>query len=662
MIDNSTLARVSTSGITTRKARISENTGAVFSILTESVYSFPRVAGVREIISNALDATTRAKSTTPIEIKRPSNLDMIFSVRDFGGGLTYDEIFDLYTSLGSSSKTKVENEVGFFGIGALSPLAYVESFTVQSFRDGVCSLYTIMLGEDGVPDVAPIGESKTDKPDGLCVSYIVKRNEIVNFNDDITNTLKYIPGVRYKVGAPPTYYMDDILNSKDLSLSFDNYIFVTKRGYYTSGQKNTLVMGGVAYEFDTAFADKNNFFSTHVLIIEAPIGAVSVQASREKLKLNTKTMAYIKGVIDYIFSNAEKETQKQIDGAGTFMQALKVFESQTICKIKDMKWKGQELKYQTLLDAAEKVFKIKYKRGKIFTDYSKNDYRFTNLSTGTVVYLDDTKRGGLSRITTASYGYSLVFIQKTSKETEDFVAEFGDIFVQRASAIPAPVRIKSGIAKSKKKVYIFKSTLTHPWNYSPTFNNSVDEFTGDYDKFDGYYVFSKNRSIIYGAENFPISHIYNNRAFIKGDIIVIDWESKPPAKAKSFLDHVEATYEGEITNFHKKQTYSKIKSDSKLSFICGLRKDLEEEVKNLDVKCNIDNYDALIDLVKQLKKTMPTIKSINDYKTLIVEIITKHYPIMEVLTYQAYHEPYCKHLENYLKQGNQNVFKGCLGI
>mgnify|MGYP000051506131 CR=1 FL=1 len=289
MIDNSTLCKVKTSGITTRKARISENTGAVFSILTESVYSFPRVAGIREIISNALDATTRAKSTIPIEIKRPSNLDMIFSVRDFGGGLTYDEIFDLYTSLGSSSKTQVEDEVGFFGIGALSPLAYVESFTVQSFRDGICSLYTIMLGEDGVPDVAPVGESKTDKPNGLCVSYTVKRNEINSFNEDITNTLKYIPSAKYKVGAPPTYYMDNILNSTNLSLSFDNYIFVMKKSYYGSSEKNTLVMGGVAYEFDTAFADKSNFFSQHSLMIEAPIGAVSVQASREKLKLNTKT-------------------------------------------------------------------------------------------------------------------------------------------------------------------------------------------------------------------------------------------------------------------------------------------------------------------------------------------------------------------------------------
>ena len=232
MIDNSVITKVK-SNIEHREATLSNNKGAIFSILTESVYTYPRLAGPREIISNALDSTSRAKSARPIEIKGPSSLSPSFAVRDFGLGLEDAEIYDLYTSLGSSSKKDTDDEVGFFGIGALSPLAYVESFNVTSYKYGVARLYSIFTGENGVPRVAPLGESKTDQPNGLLVSYNVKREDIHNFTQDIALVLKYIESHRFKYQFPITYFKDETKASKDLVMNFNDSIFILNINYYS---------------------------------------------------------------------------------------------------------------------------------------------------------------------------------------------------------------------------------------------------------------------------------------------------------------------------------------------------------------------------------------------------------------------------------------------
>ena len=259
MIDNSAIAKVK-SNIEHREATLSDNKGAIFSILTESVYSYPRIAGIREITSNGLDSNTRARSARPIEIKGPSSLDQTFSVRDFGLGLEDSEIYDLYTSLGSSSKKSTDDEVGFFGIGALSPLAYVESFNVTSYKNGSARLYSIFMGENGVPRVAPLGQTNTDQPNGLLVTYNVKRADIHNFVQDIALVLKYIEPSRYKYQFPITYFKNECKNSDQLVMNFNDSIFIFNKGYYKEAKPNMLIMGGVAYEFDPTYL-KNPLFN-----------------------------------------------------------------------------------------------------------------------------------------------------------------------------------------------------------------------------------------------------------------------------------------------------------------------------------------------------------------------------------------------------------------
>src|SRR6056300_893608 len=68
--------------------------------LLRNNYSNTRLAVVREISANALDANIEANQTRPIEISIPSKLNPLFRVRDFGGGLSKEDVFGLYSKYG----------------------------------------------------------------------------------------------------------------------------------------------------------------------------------------------------------------------------------------------------------------------------------------------------------------------------------------------------------------------------------------------------------------------------------------------------------------------------------------------------------------------------------------------------------------------------------
>lgn len=656
MIDNSTLTRVK-STVVAKNATISKNTGAIFSILTESVYTMPRQAGIREIISNGLDATVRAKSDRPIEVKGPSALDTSFSVRDFGNGLTTPEVEDLYTSLGASSKKDIEDEIGFFGIGALSPLAYVEQFTVKSFKDGVLDVYSIYAGDNGIPQVAKVASSKTAEPNGLCVSYNIKRGEVGVFTEDIKTILAYIPPERYICGLPVTYYKKTLKAHKDLSISFDDNIFILKRGYYEA-IRDTIVMGGVCYEFDHKLF-KSSLFLHHSLTIEAPIGAVSVQASREKLRLNAKTTAYIEAVLKYIQENLQKELQKQIDGAKSFIEALSIYERMTIMQLPKIKWNGHELCMKYLLEIMSKYFDVKRKNRKNFYLYGTDEYKRTFYSfplSNHRFILDDTSAGGLVRVLANDiyYDNTTVCVQKDSAHTEDFVSKFGNFFVEKTSNLPEPAK-KARNGKVKTKKYLLKKDQT--WNL--TFNNCTTEFIGDYEKFKGFYVKIKNKTFMYNDKKIAMSTLFDVKKFTKEDILIIDWEEKDlPPKSSCFFDYFIKHAELEKEKFWNHWLYECLTQGNIGGLLNKFRDDFKNEASKFKQTSVFTSKNEGNSLMRELGLKIQ--QEPNDVWQKIhkktTNVINTHYPLLHHLSWSAFSE---KCTKDYILTGDQTLFQSC---
>ena len=160
--------------------------------LLRNNYSNPALAVVREISANALDANAEANSTKRIEVKLPSSMSPNFSVRDFGGGLSEEDIFGLYSKYGKSTKRQSNNYIGAFGIGKFAPLSYGDSFTCVSYYGGNKTTYNIFVNEDDDTKIARIGDPEpTNEPTGLCIEVAVSESDRDNFRNIAQKFFKF---------------------------------------------------------------------------------------------------------------------------------------------------------------------------------------------------------------------------------------------------------------------------------------------------------------------------------------------------------------------------------------------------------------------------------------------------------------------------------------
>lgn len=110
--------------------------GMIIKYLTENTYSNPLKAMVQEIMSNGRDAHIETGlGDRPIVVKLPNGFYPTWEVRDFGPGLTPQRMKKVFTQYGSSTKRSDNSQSGGFGIGAKTPWAYTDTFTVTTISD-----------------------------------------------------------------------------------------------------------------------------------------------------------------------------------------------------------------------------------------------------------------------------------------------------------------------------------------------------------------------------------------------------------------------------------------------------------------------------------------------------------------------------------------------
>lgn len=197
--------------------------GKIMSKLTD-LYNNPIQATVREIVSNALDATDvllrEGKKVKPVEIHSPSQLNPYFVVRDHGVGMTPEIIEKVLAEYGASTKELDVTQTGEHGLGAKAPLSYVDEFFIETTRDGITSKVSVSRNDDG-PLTRILSTMKTDEPSGTTVrvpisSYSFSTRE--KFEEAIENYRHYtftmgqsisIDGVEQNIN--PKYHLYDVI-------------------------------------------------------------------------------------------------------------------------------------------------------------------------------------------------------------------------------------------------------------------------------------------------------------------------------------------------------------------------------------------------------------------------------------------------------------------
>ena len=122
--------------------------GHLFAILRDKLYSDKIMAVIREYSTNATDAHVEAGTPEkPVDVTLPTRLDPHLIIRDYGLGLTEEEVRELYVMYGSSTKRATNDAIGQLGLGCKSGFAYSDQFMVISYKDGKKYTYNAYLDE-----------------------------------------------------------------------------------------------------------------------------------------------------------------------------------------------------------------------------------------------------------------------------------------------------------------------------------------------------------------------------------------------------------------------------------------------------------------------------------------------------------------------------------
>jgi hypothetical protein len=183
----------------------------LMQMLSKNLYSDAIGSTIRECASNALDSHRRAGSDKPIIVsfKRAAKADTFeFAVEDFGIGLDADDVVNIISKYGKSTKRDSNTELGMMGLGFKAPLAYSSSFYFVARKSGVERKYMMYEGED-TNSIDLLYEKSTTEGNGVKVIVPVGYYDRHNFVSKIKEQLAYFESVYFDIDNNISYSVDN---------------------------------------------------------------------------------------------------------------------------------------------------------------------------------------------------------------------------------------------------------------------------------------------------------------------------------------------------------------------------------------------------------------------------------------------------------------------
>jgi hypothetical protein len=302
-----------------------------YHLLSNALYSKKPMAVVREVLCNAWDAHIDSGNThLPVKVTIE---DGMMIIRDYGKGISKDNIGPVYCIYGGSDKKKNGNVTGGFGLGAKAPFAITEHFEVTSHHEGEKTIYRMSLSHavaGGKPSCIPIMSLPTDET-GLEVK--IKLPE-----DDYEDDYAYMDLVKFV-----TYYgqMKVELNGEELPIltqpaKGQNFVIIPvgsipaskvdrSRLYIRYGNVIYPVQDNRVFEHkfqqlkDFLAYSKSSYYSNieWSVILFAEPNSIAVTPSRESLSMTERTsntiLNLINGFLGSCLINEEKFNQELLE-------------------------------------------------------------------------------------------------------------------------------------------------------------------------------------------------------------------------------------------------------------------------------------------------------------------------------------------------------------
>lgn len=354
----------------------------IFGILRNKTYTDKIAAPIREYVCNALDEHAKAgKTDVPVEVTFPTAFAPELKIRDFGFGLSDDDVVKYFADYGASDKRESNDYIGAFGIGAKSAFAYTDSFTVVSYFNGRKATFNLYIDETEIGSIAQLAVETTDEPNGVEIIVPVKTQDVSQFVSRGLELMKYFktkPSIKGVANVPSLereaspvagqnwkYFGDNrgsVVIQGQIGYKFD----VTQMGQVSYADENVKIPAGQIYRWEWDLLNSG-------LEIEVSIGEVDVAASREGLEMNAKTIAAIRKHLARIREEIVDLVSEKFKNAKNLIEAKTAFYDffqkggsygRTLASsVGKVRWNGQEITDSTIhLDATKhKVMQYKKK-------------------------------------------------------------------------------------------------------------------------------------------------------------------------------------------------------------------------------------------------------------------------------------------------------------
>jgi Histidine kinase-, DNA gyrase B-, and HSP90-like ATPase len=317
-----------------------------------AMYSEHWKAITREYTANALDSHVKAGQSRPIEVTFPKYGDLFLTVEDFGVGLSRDEIKNVYSRYGASTKRKSNAQIGAFGLGSKSALAAVDRFDLVSVKDGMKTVaFVEKHPSTGVGQFYFVSEEPTSDPSGVKVVipahprdfgfsphdfFLGWKPESIKLTvdgsviplDSVYNENKYIP-----IETGPEQVIAWIKRDapKSASSTGNIYAFIGPIRYSLTENECRGLHG---------YALLKDYFRE--VFVNLPIGSVDLVPSREELRYTPRTRATLAEVFAAAVEALGATIQAEIEAIPDRLQAASAVVAQRTGRApnKDFMYRG----------------------------------------------------------------------------------------------------------------------------------------------------------------------------------------------------------------------------------------------------------------------------------------------------------------------------------
>jgi hypothetical protein len=291
----------------------------VFDILRKKLYSNIILAVCRESTCNARDSHREAgKSDLPIEIYLPNNIEPYFKVKDYGIGISPDQMENVFIKFGVSTKTHTNLLVGGFGIGIKCLFGYTDSFNIISNYNNIQYNYACFIDETKIGKLILLSSVETKLGNGVEVIVPVKECDFENFSRETLNATEHWKIKPILKGRPAVYR--NIV--KDIE--GDGWTVSNRKDYYSN--KIYAIIDGIEYPVDSAALNNtnNNLLLGVIsgdLLLYFDNGELSLSANREQIYLDDSTKRKINSRLLSVVNDVKNKTKSKIDSFTSLLEA-----------------------------------------------------------------------------------------------------------------------------------------------------------------------------------------------------------------------------------------------------------------------------------------------------------------------------------------------------